>query len=87
MCKCSVFCRHVQKYGPCKWGEIAKEIRGRPRNGKSCRLRWCNQLNPAVKKSPFSDLEDAIIVTAHQVSNSVAFLTSESSEMNEKQIL
>ena len=57
----------LQKYGPCRWGEIAKEIKGRPRNSKSCRLRWCNQLNPAVKKGPFSDLEDAVIVTAHKV--------------------
>lgn len=58
---------HLQKYGPCRWGEIAKEIKGRPRNSKSCRLRWCNQLNPAVKKGPFSDLEDAVIITAHKV--------------------
>lgn len=34
------------------------------RSGKSCRLRWCNQLNPDVKKEPFTELEDAIIIKA-----------------------
>jgi Myb-like DNA-binding domain len=28
-----------------------------PRNGKSCRLRWFNQLCPDIKKGPFAPEE------------------------------
>ena len=28
--------------------------------------RWCNQLNPEVKKDPFSQWEDAVIIKAHK---------------------
>ncbi|KAK9808903.1 hypothetical protein WJX72_006082 [[Myrmecia] bisecta] len=52
-------------YGARNWSLIASGIRGR--SGKSCRLRWCNQLNPDVKKEAFSDWEDAVIVKAHKV--------------------
>lgn len=37
------------------------------RSGKSCRLRWCNQLDPSVKHKPFTEDEDRIIVAAHAV--------------------
>lgn len=30
---------------------------GSGRNGKSCRLRWFNQLDPSLKKEPFSPEE------------------------------
>ena len=49
---------------PCR-SIIAAGIRGR--SGKSCRLRWCNQLNPAVKRGPFSEWEDAVIICCHKV--------------------
>lgn len=54
----------VEAYGPQKWATVAERIRGR--SGKSCRLRWWNHLSPDVKKGPFSDLEDAVIVKAHE---------------------
>ena len=57
----------VQKHGARNWSEIALGVRGR--SGKSCRLRWCNQLNPDVKKDPFSEWEDAVIINAHKVCN------------------
>ena len=47
--------------------EIAKKLQGRPRNGKACRLRWCNQLDPAVNRGPFSELEEAIVIVGQQV--------------------
>ena len=50
---------------PGTWTDIAKEIPGR--SGKSCRLRWCNQLDPSVKKDPFSLWEDAVIIRGWQV--------------------
>ncbi|KAE8717274.1 putative serine/threonine-protein kinase [Hibiscus syriacus] len=47
------------------WSLIARGITGR--SGKSCRLRWCNQLDPAVKRKPFTDEEDRMIISAHAV--------------------
>lgn len=44
--------RLVSKFGARNWGLIARGIPGR--SGKSCRLRWCNQLDPGVKHKPFS---------------------------------
>ncbi|OWM81764.1 transcription factor MYB1 [Punica granatum] len=55
----------VSKFGPRNWSLIARGISGR--SGKSCRLRWCNQLDPAVKRKPFTDEEDRIIVRAHAI--------------------
>ena len=43
----------VETYGPQNWSLIAKSL-GSGRNGKSCRLRWFNQLDPSLKKEPFS---------------------------------
>jgi myb proto-oncogene protein len=57
--------RCVARHGPKNWSAIAHSIPGR--SGKSCRLRWLNQLNPNVKKEPFSGEEDAIIMAAHQL--------------------
>lgn len=42
----------VNKFGPRNWSMIASGIPGR--SGKSCRLRWCNQLNPYLKRKPFT---------------------------------
>ncbi|BDA43947.1 probable transcription factor MYB44 at N-terminal half [Coccomyxa sp. Obi] len=53
----------VLMHGPKNWSLIASGIRGR--SGKSCRLRWCNQLDPGVNKEPFSEWEDAVIINAH----------------------
>jgi len=38
----------VNKYGAKKWSKVASEVPGR--NGKSCRLRWCNQLSPRINR-------------------------------------
>ncbi|TKY57861.1 Transcription factor MYB44 [Spatholobus suberectus] len=55
--------RLVQAHGPRNWSLISKSIPGR--SGKSCRLRWCNQLSPEVEHRPFSPEEDEAIVRAH----------------------
>ncbi|KZV58725.1 hypothetical protein F511_18479 [Dorcoceras hygrometricum] len=54
----------VERYGARNWSLISKYIKGR--SGKSCRLRWCNQLSPNVEHSPFSEAEDEIILAAHE---------------------
>ncbi|KAI8540051.1 hypothetical protein RHMOL_Rhmol09G0231500 [Rhododendron molle] len=58
-----ILSRVVSKFGARNWSLIARGIPGR--SGKSCRLRWCNQLDPCVKRKPFTDEEDHIILTAH----------------------
>ncbi|XP_065048340.1 transcription factor MYB44-like [Musa acuminata AAA Group] len=56
--------RLVQRHGPRNWSLISKSIPGR--SGKSCRLRWCNQLSPQVEHRPFTAEEDEIIIRAHR---------------------
>uniref|UniRef100_A0ACD5WHR4 Uncharacterized protein n=2 Tax=Avena sativa TaxID=4498 RepID=A0ACD5WHR4_AVESA len=52
-------------HGARNWTLIAQGIAGR--SGKSCRLRWCNQLDPQVKRKPFTEEEDRIIMAAQTV--------------------
>jgi hypothetical protein len=49
----------VKTHGPGKWAVIASYLPGR--NGKQCRERWHNQLNPDIKKDPWTVEEDEII--------------------------
>ncbi|XP_014504223.1 transcription factor MYB44-like [Vigna radiata var. radiata] len=53
----------VEAHGPKNWALISLHVKGR--SGKSCRLRWCNQLSPTVEHRPFTTREDAIILHAH----------------------
>ena len=46
----------VSRFGPQNWTTIANHM-GAGRNGKSCRLRWFNQLDPRVNKEPFTEDE------------------------------
>ncbi|KAL6613704.1 hypothetical protein ACP70R_035974 [Stipagrostis hirtigluma subsp. patula] len=55
--------RLVEQHGPHRWSLISAAIPGR--SGKSCRLRWCNQLSPDVHHRPFTPHEDALILAAH----------------------
>ncbi|CAL9246240.1 unnamed protein product [Arabidopsis halleri] len=61
----AVLTKLVRKLGARNWSLIARGIPGR--SGKSCRLRWCNQLDPCLKRKPFSDEEDRMIISAHAV--------------------
>ncbi|PWA32053.1 hypothetical protein CCH79_00020410, partial [Gambusia affinis] len=55
----------VQKYGVKRWSLIAKHLH--TRNGKQCRERWHNHLNPAVKKSSWTAEEDRVVCQAHRL--------------------
>ncbi|CAN6330109.1 unnamed protein product [Urochloa humidicola] len=55
--------RLVEQHGPHRWSLISAAIPGR--SGKSCRLRWCNQLSPEVHHRAFTAQEDAVILAAH----------------------
>ncbi|KAF9674651.1 hypothetical protein SADUNF_Sadunf10G0149000 [Salix dunnii] len=48
----AVLSQLVSKFGARNWSLIARGIPGR--SGKSCRLRWCNQLDPCLKRKPFT---------------------------------
>ena len=49
----------ISFYGPRSWELLAKRINGR--SGKQCRERWKNQLNPLLKKGPWSVEENWIL--------------------------
>ncbi|KAA6421627.1 MAG: MYB transcription factor 1 [Trebouxia sp. A1-2] len=56
--------RLIKEHGVKKWSSVAEGIPGR--SGKSCRLRWYNQLCPHLKKESFDEDEDTIIIKAHK---------------------
>ncbi|KAI3702396.1 hypothetical protein L6452_28134 [Arctium lappa] len=58
-----LLCKLVDRYGARNWTLISKSISGR--SGKSCRLRWCNQLSPEVEHRPFTLQDDEVILQAH----------------------
>ncbi|XVF79998.1 hypothetical protein PTKIN_Ptkin15bG0035100 [Pterospermum kingtungense] len=53
----------VAKQGKKKWSEIAKYLPGRI--GKQCRERWCNHLDPDIKKTAWTEEEELILIRAH----------------------
>ena len=53
----------VAKHGTKKWSFVATHIRGR--NGKQCRERWTNHLNPGIKKNDWAHEEEVILATHH----------------------
>ncbi|KAI9113790.1 hypothetical protein K1719_015041 [Acacia pycnantha] len=55
----------VAQYGPQNWNFIAEHLDGR--SGKSCRLRWYNQLDPNIVKRPFTEEEEEILLALHKV--------------------
>ncbi|KAJ6983008.1 hypothetical protein NC653_025969 [Populus alba x Populus x berolinensis] len=52
----AVLSQLVSKFGARNWSLIARGIPGR--SGKSCRLRWCNQLDPCLKRKPFTGISE-----------------------------
>ncbi|KAL6868073.1 hypothetical protein ACP4OV_014918 [Aristida adscensionis] len=54
----------VLKYGAQNWNSIAEKLEGR--SGKSCRLRWFNQLDPRINKRPFTEEEEERLLAAHR---------------------
>ncbi|XP_068648763.1 uncharacterized protein [Aristolochia californica] len=55
----------VEQYGPQNWNSIAEKLQGR--SGKSCRLRWFNQLDPRINRRPFTEEEEERLLAAHRV--------------------
>ncbi|XP_028786093.1 transcription factor MYB54 [Neltuma alba] len=55
----------VERYGPHNWNAIAEKLRGR--SGKSCRLRWFNQLDPRINRTPFTEEEEERLIASHRI--------------------
>ncbi|KAL0908229.1 hypothetical protein M5K25_022710 [Dendrobium thyrsiflorum] len=55
----------VEEFGPQNWNTIAEKLQGR--SGKSCRLRWFNQLDPRINRRPFTEEEEERLLTAHRI--------------------
>ncbi|KAK4358068.1 hypothetical protein RND71_023678 [Anisodus tanguticus] len=55
----------VAIYGPQNWNLIAEKLEGR--SGKSCRLRWFNQLDPRINRKAFSEEEEERLMAAHRL--------------------
>ncbi|KAG6481378.1 transcription factor MYB117-like isoform X1 [Zingiber officinale] len=55
----------VELYGPQNWNLIAGKLEGR--SGKSCRLRWFNQLDPRINRRPFSEEEEEKLLAVHRM--------------------
>ena len=52
--------RRLVSEAPKNWGQVAAQIPGR--TAKQCRERWCNHLDPRIKKSGWSAAEDAALL-------------------------
>jgi len=53
----------VKQYGGKHWARIASMLPGR--TGKQCRERWCNNLDPTLKKGAWTPEEDMTILEMH----------------------
>ncbi|KAJ0101525.1 hypothetical protein Patl1_06514 [Pistacia atlantica] len=73
----AVLSRLVSQFGARNWGMIARGIPGR--SGKSCRLRWCNQLDPCLKRKPFTDIAcfDSIVAISNTINLGILLRTFE----------
>lgn len=56
--------KEIQLHGASKWSTIAEYL-GMNRNGKQCRERWFNHLNPNIKKGWWTPEEEKIIIETH----------------------
>ncbi|KAF8114296.1 hypothetical protein N665_0039s0060 [Sinapis alba] len=55
----------VEQFGPHNWNAIAQKLSGR--SGKSCRLRWFNQLDPRINRNPFTEDEEERLLASHRI--------------------
>ncbi|KAF2288144.1 hypothetical protein GH714_004650 [Hevea brasiliensis] len=55
----------VAQFGPQNWNLIAENLEGR--SGKSCRLRWFNQLDPRINRMAFTEEEEERLLAAHRL--------------------
>jgi len=56
----------VKLRGATGWSQIANELSS-GRNGRQCRERWSNQINPDLDRSKWTQEEDDVILEAHKL--------------------
>ncbi|KAI0520087.1 hypothetical protein KFK09_007552 [Dendrobium nobile] len=62
-----ILIKYIKRNGLGNWNLVGKNS-GLSRDGKSCRLRWLNHLQPGLKKNlPFSEKEKLVIFSEHAV--------------------
>ncbi|XP_057951717.1 transcription factor MYB86-like [Malania oleifera] len=57
---------YITRFGVGCWSSVPK-LAGLQRCGKSCRLRWINYLRPDLKRGMFSQQEEDLIMSLHEV--------------------
>ncbi|XP_050221107.1 transcription factor MYB86-like [Mercurialis annua] len=57
---------YITRFGVGCWSSVPK-LAGLQRCGKSCRLRWINYLRPDLKRGMFSQQEEDLILSLHEV--------------------
>ncbi|XP_020212743.1 transcription repressor MYB6 [Cajanus cajan] len=57
---------YITRFGVGCWSSVPKQA-GLQRCGKSCRLRWINYLRPDLKRGMFSQQEEDLIISLHEV--------------------
>ncbi|XP_065879576.1 transcription factor MYB61-like [Euphorbia lathyris] len=57
---------YITTFGVGCWSSVPK-LAGLQRCGKSCRLRWINYLRPDLKRGMFSQQEEDLILSLHEV--------------------
>ncbi|XP_024004947.1 LOW QUALITY PROTEIN: trichome differentiation protein GL1 [Eutrema salsugineum] len=55
---------YVRVHGEGRWNSVAR-LAGLKRNGKSCRLRWVNNLRPDLNRGQITPHEESIILQLH----------------------
>ena len=66
-----IICLLVKKIGTKKWNSISDQLKARiphcTRNGKQCRERWHNHLDPCIKKANWDQLEEEQFILTHKL--------------------
>jgi hypothetical protein len=55
----------VELHGTGRWATIASALPGR--NGKQCRERWHNHLDPCIRKDTWTPEEDSVLIEAQKL--------------------
>ncbi|CAM8914174.1 hypothetical protein QQ045_032689 [Rhodiola kirilowii] len=61
-----VLVSYIAQHGHGRWRSLPK-LAGLSRCGKSCRLRWTNYLRPDIKRGPFTEEEEKLVIQLHGI--------------------
>ncbi|KAK6920153.1 SANT/Myb domain [Dillenia turbinata] len=57
---------YIKEHGHGSWRSLPR-LAGLLRCGKSCRLRWTNYLRPDIKRGPFTEEEEKLVIQLHGI--------------------